>query len=719
MSLSAIAKFLARIPDGGFNSQADEEDLGAGTFQSGKWYGSSASGSVAPAHVLEQLQHVVPRRDAAGHMPNVNGQLGDASHASPVGDHGIARVVTNSIIDAVRQDSESTAADNLKTLVQDCGVSPHKITELVQELPPERFSNVLVDFYFSGVNWTRYPISERDFRQSYASVCANGVSAHPNDVRFLPLLFVVLAIAVRLAPENIAGDARTRRLTSLRYYWSSRRSMLIAAAIQPDSLDMVLTRLLSARFLTFDRRITECWSQLGAAARAWNLHKWNIDDAYGVAYLYHADRSYALVLGRPNAIQDAYTSTQPPSNLEDEISLADIRNPPPLTVPTRLTFVILRHTLAGIIGRIVHHYQQVRQHSQYSDVLAIDDELLKFVHALPPHFSLQPDTSLDESMPYIPAHRFILVTEVLFVRISLHRPYLLRRLNSDRYLRSRRACFESAIKDYEIRGFLWEKIPKEARGGLNSAYREFQSAMISGIYLVIEPKGRHAETMHKILDSFLKDHEGVREMDETTRRELKIIEFLKTKSSEVDASINEAADGLATGPTTDAHLLLSMQKSAARRPIASSSTPPAFPPLMIAPSSSDAPHEPTSPLSNTIFQSPTIHRLQQHDTTDGQNTSSSGSPGAEDESASAAQTLLEYWYNTVSSGAGGSNTGPGHDGSARIAGLPWGEFGSSDLSGWFGPTPSVSSESDILPNVDGADWNYWENLVNEIRGPIP
>lgn len=99
---------------------------------------------------------------------------------------------------------------------------------------------------------------------------ANGVSVHPNDVRFLPLLFVVLAIAVRVAPEHLAGDARSRRLTSLRYYWScmsnlssphrhcsipmaltARRSMLIAAAIQPDSLDMVLTRLLASGLVNF------------------------------------------------------------------------------------------------------------------------------------------------------------------------------------------------------------------------------------------------------------------------------------------------------------------------------------------------------------------------------------------------------------------------------------------------------------------------------------
>lgn len=33
----------------------DEQDPSGGTFQSGKWYGNSASGSVAPASVLEQV----------------------------------------------------------------------------------------------------------------------------------------------------------------------------------------------------------------------------------------------------------------------------------------------------------------------------------------------------------------------------------------------------------------------------------------------------------------------------------------------------------------------------------------------------------------------------------------------------------------------------------------------------------------------------------------
>lgn len=55
----------------------------------------------------------------------------------------------------------------------------------------------------------------------------NGIGAtNPHDVRFLPLLFVVLAIAVRLAPEHIGVDARSRRVTSLRYYWSCKIDFL-------------------------------------------------------------------------------------------------------------------------------------------------------------------------------------------------------------------------------------------------------------------------------------------------------------------------------------------------------------------------------------------------------------------------------------------------------------------------------------------------------------
>lgn len=88
-----------------------------------------------------QLQNAVPNTQTGSPtslLPN-----------PPISDDTKTFVAT---IDSVPQDdAEPTAADNLKTLIQDCGVSPHKITELVQELPPRRFADVLIDFYFASV----------------------------------------------------------------------------------------------------------------------------------------------------------------------------------------------------------------------------------------------------------------------------------------------------------------------------------------------------------------------------------------------------------------------------------------------------------------------------------------------------------------------------------------------------------------------------------------
>lgn len=425
------------------------------------------------------------------------------------------------------------------------------------------------------------------------------------------------------------------------------------------------------------------------------------------AYLYHADRSYALFLGRPNAIQDEYSSTLPPLNVEDEVSVSELCNPPPLTTPTRMTFAILRHKLAGIIGRIVHHFQQVRQHSHYSDVLAIDEDILRFLDNLPPHFSMNFDTSLDDSLPYLPAHRFLLLTEVFFIRISLHRPYLLRRLGSDRYSRSQRACFVSVLRDFEIRRAIVSTLSQETLVALNIAYRDFQSAMISGIYLVLYPRGSMAERMHTILDTFLNDHEGIREMDETTRREVKIIKFLKAKSSQVEASITEAPifeEPMEQVASADAQPLPNIPKPTSRG--SGFVTHPTSGPISPRPSV-----EPTPSLGH-ILSSPTIQRLQGDS---GIETSNSNSPTTDDESA--AQTLLDQWYNAVS-----MSSGPGGGGSLDYAGLPWGGFGSTDLSGWFGNTSSTEGSAGISANPsvavvsDGSDWSYWENLVKEIRG---
>ncbi|KAL1761125.1 hypothetical protein FB107DRAFT_255374, partial [Schizophyllum commune] len=673
----------SRHPSSALDEDAHEEqDITTGTFQSGRWYGSSASTSLAPHSLIDQLS-----------------QAGITSQ-------GLSQQSEPKIQPPPPSDLETSAAEKFKLLVQECGVPAHKISELMQELPPARMSDMLIDYYFSTINWTRYPISEREFRVAYEAVRGHGNEGgcNPNDVRFLPLLFVVLAIASRLAPDSIAGDAHHRRVVSLRYYWSSRRALLIAVAIQPDSLDIVLTRLLSARFLTFDRRITECWSQLGAAVRtaqALGLHRDGSTMGMNAqlveyrrriwSYLYHADRSYALVLGRPHSIQDDYTSTLVPSHVDEDAPANGVLTIYPMAHPTRLTFIILRHYLASIIGQIVSHFQRVHPPPTYGEVVQLDDQLVRFITNLPPHFALDPDRSLDETHAYIPIHRFLLITEILFVRTSLHRPYLLRRLKSDRYDRSRQACFESAIRDFAVRKAFRESVPQEARDALSNAYREFQTAMISGIYLLLNPHGPYAKDMHEILDGFLLDHEGQREMDETTRKEVKTIEFLKAKASQVEAQ--DATSVGSAGSDSSAQLLLGLKQGGGSTAAYSPSRG-AF--------SSLGPHPP--PPSMTA--SPTIQRLQ-HQITDYPVGSpvSGGSPAEDGESK--AQSLLDHFVHTMSNG-------PPVD--PMSSAFSWGGSGAGDFSGWAGSGAAAPPMTDpALMGIDGNEWSYWEALVNHLQ----
>jgi len=44
---------------------------------------------------------------------------------------------------------EATPNDRLRSLVEECGVSPTKLSEIAQELPPEQLSDVLVQYYFT------------------------------------------------------------------------------------------------------------------------------------------------------------------------------------------------------------------------------------------------------------------------------------------------------------------------------------------------------------------------------------------------------------------------------------------------------------------------------------------------------------------------------------------------------------------------------------------
>ena len=240
--------------------------------------------------------------------------------------------------------------------------------------------------------------------------------------------------------------------------------------------------------------------------------------------------------------------------------------------------------------------------------------------------------------------------------------------------------------------------------------------MIAGIYLVLDPNGKDADVMHAILDTFMSDHEGVEDLDDTTRRELKIVEFLKTKASQAGTRVPNgrklSVDASSSHPSeqsmdAQANLLLSLQQS---RNGFLNQRQNGEVPMQRATYVAPTGHynmDGTMTNGHLVPQSPTFHRVQNDMIAASRGSpAGSGSPGAEDDSA---QSLLDHWVNNV------NNPPPLMDGFVNGA---WGAFatGSADASGWLNTPYLIGDSSMTTTGVEVSDCSFWETLVNQIRG---
>jgi hypothetical protein len=140
----------------------------------------------SPTHFY-QLQNMMPHqrltseteiRDSISHLARLNNCSRELALAAEYlnaarGGDTKSLLEATKIIDAVRQYAEPTndalnpagadglalptvledtsAAEKFKSLVQDCGVSPHKVSELLQDLPSRKHCDALINYYFTSM----------------------------------------------------------------------------------------------------------------------------------------------------------------------------------------------------------------------------------------------------------------------------------------------------------------------------------------------------------------------------------------------------------------------------------------------------------------------------------------------------------------------------------------------------------------------------------------
>ncbi|KAJ9104494.1 hypothetical protein QFC21_001990 [Naganishia friedmannii] len=470
--------------------------------------------------------------------------------------------------------------------LSESGITKNVLISLLMSVPEKSLCDNLVD-------WTRYKINRPAFHRKYKQFFES-MKSHPTNpllngdmLKWLPLMFIVLAIATLSAPLELVGGMAGQKSWSRRFYGSSRSALTCAKALQRDNLDVLYAGLLTARYMLLTRRAAEGSTPLTAAFQL-GLYRdgtvLNLTDKREIelrrrawAMVYHLDRTTALLVGRPTSISDAHTDTKEPANLDDEE--VDVGDFDPkghsLMHPTEYTQVILRHRLAEIMGRISDHTFAIRP-PDYATVLRLDQELLDWQSKLPPFFAIHhPDASLDSKHHFLFVQRHLLACEFLFARITLHRPYLLRKRTSDKqYQYSRDAAIESAKADLlGRREFMFEK-PHNVK--INSGgYRVLNSYIVLGVTIKhpvlnsgpksVDAASPRAEELRRLLDvvaGIAPDEQG-RISEPIVKDELAIVEFLTQRANNTSAQ-EQALNNSAPMPPYS-HVLSARGSSAAQR----------------------------------------------------------------------------------------------------------------------------------------------------------
>jgi len=425
------------------------------------------------------------------------------------------------------------------------------IWELVGSLPRQKATvDHLSRRFFDELNPTFDAVHEGTFQISYAKFWDRKCGfddLSSVDIRWLSLLFIILAFGELLdCAQPCSPEAqRACEESSLHFYWSARKAVVIAPSFFGETPDLVRAGILITRYLMYTRRLSESWLTICFAVRMAQAQGMHVDgEQLGLprkntetrrrlwSQLYVLERMIALALGRPNTINDRHCGFTEAVNIWiDDMTNEDARQaiPKSFNEPTPATFSVFNRQLAIMVGNIQEECFSlfaISRDTSYDEILEHDARLLAWKDKLPPYFRLEdPDTSHDSLQPYIAWHRLYLHAAYHFTRITLHRSYLLRPSFTDRYQYSRAACLSSACADLRTKlAFRNPSMGDRLRYNI-SAHQLFNSALILGVIVVRDPHGPQTESILDDLEAYCSKQNADTWINDFDLAEVRVIEL--------------------------------------------------------------------------------------------------------------------------------------------------------------------------------------------------
>jgi hypothetical protein len=409
-----------------------------------------------------------------------------------------------------------------------------KYKELVRQLPSQACIDILVQTFFSGINWQYDLLDEESFRESleaWAKISYSDLQVSFGRLAleilvFPALLFQVLAHALLFHPPRDEMIKSLMTMAGMTFHdlgteYSDAGAELLALLGKKNiKIAMVQAGLLRASFLKSSGKVVEAWHTLGATirdAQEIGLHTGRIvseqspvepkrerhkDSLVGHkiwVVLHIWDVHMAVVLGRPIATDlqiDRFSHT-----IEDDKRRRELFShwQSETDLPRPFDIILAGYNVAYRYFKEIHQMENNGANSQhYLTVERIHAAIKNNIQLLPSWCRLEnPVTRFDRlhGCQWLPVARDGLSSLIHLVLLALHRPFIFS------VAKSRAEAVKAGISILHAQERLFQQSEPHQRKVFNPVYASFDAiVLIAALCLVFpnEDQERQAECINAV-----------------------------------------------------------------------------------------------------------------------------------------------------------------------------------------------------------------------------
>ncbi|KAE9374272.1 hypothetical protein N431DRAFT_464540 [Stipitochalara longipes BDJ] len=335
--------------------------------------------------------------------------------------------------------------------------------DILASIPPRDIVDRLISKYFSVMDMALTILHIPTFQKDYEQFWLDPLGA---SVMWLSVLFSMMSLAEQVSLVVRDGPPATQKPQNMMHKYREKASQCLTMGNYTKPTEFVLEALLHYYAIEQYRSSEDHFGNsilTGIMVRTAMRMGYHRDPSYYSnipvlqgemrrriwSAILIADIVSASQVGLPRLINECQTDTKLPHNLLDEDfdeHTIELPRPRPDTENTMMLYVIMKHKLHVVFGKIGDQTMSTQAVSYTDDVMRLD-KLLHDTHNLMPLALRMRSTigSVTDSSALI-LRRYAL--EVLFQksRCVLHRRYLVLARSDHRYLYSRQSCVDSAME---------------------------------------------------------------------------------------------------------------------------------------------------------------------------------------------------------------------------------------------------------------------------------